>query len=139
MENLLAGLRDLQASAEGLAVAMRQVGAEAGLPVEAVGADRTGAIRVWVGADGLPDRAEVSAGWQGRLGPSEFAKAVTQAGRAAVAAQLRQAQESRQSSRPDARGWTERMDRARTAPADRHDPETPVAPQAEEEAPALAE
>jgi hypothetical protein len=109
---------------------MKQVRAEAGLSVEAMGADRTGMIKVWVGADGLPDRAEVGAGWRGRLGPAEFAEAVMQAGRAAVAAQLRQVKESRQPSESEVQSWTKRMDRARTASADRRDPQTPLVPPA---------
>lgn len=103
---LLASLRQLQVYATGLGELVRELG-----PAPATGTDPTGTVRVRVGADGLPEHAEVHAGWRSRLSAGGFARAVAQAAQAASAVQADSPHPPWSDDGREARLWRERLDR----------------------------
>lgn len=57
---------------------------QAAAPEHTEGTDRTGAVRVIVGPDGLPESIRVGARWQDQIRPQALGAAVTEASREAV-------------------------------------------------------
>lgn len=62
--------------------------AESVPPARAVGTDRSGAITVVLGADGLPDSLRAAPDWERKIHPEQFAPAVDEASNAASAGQM---------------------------------------------------
>src|SRR5262245_59440547 len=58
--------------------------AEAGVPERIEGIDRSGAVRIVTGVDGLPESIEVVPEWQRYLRPPALAAAITEAARNAA-------------------------------------------------------
>lgn len=90
-------------------------------PPEATGADRTGAVRVALGPDGLPEHVRVEAGWQQRLDPTGFGAAVGEAFTNATANRI----EAWTAALRD-EGWMSDLERLRTG-ADTPDADVPAA------------
>jgi hypothetical protein len=102
IEEMLASLRQVQARAAGLGALMSRLGSD-----PTVGADRSRTVRVRVGADGLPDRAEVDWDWQVRVTVNGLERAVMQAARAARTAQLATLHEQWSDGGSKTRRWRE--------------------------------
>lgn len=103
MEDMLRDLELLSHRGERL----RQLFADLGhvAPRHSQGSDRSGAVMVVLGADGLPDAIRVHPGWRERLRVGAFAAAVAEA--SALALQHRQAQWAQAL---DESGWQQRLD-----------------------------
>lgn len=85
-EDLLRELAQIQQYASGLQGLMAQ--AQSAAPEQAEGTDASGAVRVVLGPDGLPESVRVEAGWQRRVEPAAFGNAVVEACQAAMGARM---------------------------------------------------
>lgn len=86
MRDILEELRELERRAGAIHDAFAEANAKA--PSRAEGTDRTGTVRVVVGADGLPAEIEVAPGWQEVLAETEFGRAVGDAFAAATRSRM---------------------------------------------------
>jgi DNA-binding protein YbaB len=89
--------------------------AQAHAPESATGADPTGAVRVALGRDGVPDEISVDASWRSRLAATALAGAVHEAFQSA--AQARLAEWTKTLERGRWRQDAERVMRGRSEPA----------------------
>jgi hypothetical protein len=81
-DDIVGQLRGLQRYAAGLRDSIAQ--AQAHAPGHAEATDRSGAVRVVLGPDGLPKSVRVEPDWQRRLDPAVFGDAVVEAFQAAA-------------------------------------------------------
>ncbi len=84
--DILNELRQIQRYATGLQALLADAQAQA--PRQADGTDGTGAVRVHLGRDGLPESVRVESDWQRRLAPEAFGGAVGEAFAAAMGQRL---------------------------------------------------
>ncbi len=82
--------------------------AQAHAPAHSTGADQTGAVRVAIDRDGLPESFHVENDWGRRIEPESFGTAVMDAFQAAISDRMR-----KWSQALAADGWRDRADRLR--------------------------
>jgi hypothetical protein len=116
-DDVLRDLRRLQQYAAGLRGLLTDADAHA--PQQAAGADRTGAVSVLLGPDGLPNSVRVAPDWPQWVRPEDLGAAVLEAGQAAAGQRLAAWTEAL-----DRTGWRSDADRLRET----HPPSSDTAP-----------
>lgn len=96
-----AGLQDLLAEAQAVA------------PQHSEGTDKSGAIRVQLGPDGIPTSFRVSNDWAQRLEPAEFGPAVVEACQSAIGQRLEEWTGSLEED-----NWQDKVERLKGGPSD---------------------
>jgi hypothetical protein len=115
VDDIIGELHRLRRYAAGLRDSIAQ--AQASAPQRTEATDGSGAVRVVLGPDGLPESLRVEGDWQRRLDPAAFGDAVVEAFQVAAGERM-----AAWSSTLDDAGWRSRADRSRADPDDERQP-----------------
>lgn len=110
-EDLMAQFAQIQRYASGLQRLLAD--AQTMAPRESEGADSSGAVKVQLGADGIPRSFRIASDWQRRLGSKEFGPAVVEACQAAIGDRLSVWADALAED-----GWQDKVERLKDGPAD---------------------
>jgi hypothetical protein len=110
-EEMMAQFAQIQRYANGLQRLLAD--AQAMAPSQSEGTDRSGAITVRLGADGIPRSFRIAQDWHRRLAPGEFGPAVVEACQAAIGDRLSAWTDSLTKG-----GWQDRVEQLKDGPAD---------------------
>jgi hypothetical protein len=110
-EDLMAQFAQIQRYANGLQRLLAD--AQAMAPSQSEGTDRSGAVTVQLGADGIPRSFRIAPDWNRRLAPAEFGPAVVEACQAAIGDRLSVWTDSLTKG-----GWQDRVEQLKDGPAD---------------------
>jgi hypothetical protein len=110
-EDLMTQFAQIQRYASGLQRLLAD--AQAMAPSQSEGTDRSGAVTVRLGADGIPRSFRIAPDWHRRLAPEEFGPAVVGACQAAIGDRLSSWTDSLTKG-----GWQDRVEQLKDGPAD---------------------
>jgi len=122
VNDLMSQLAQIQRYASGMGRLIAD--AQEAAPSRAEGVDRTGAVRVELGRDGVPVSFRVAQDWHAKVAPAEFCPAVMEAFQAAMATRLEAWSETLRTD-----GWTDRLEELKR-PAETSNGQAPTIPAA---------